>query len=78
MRYFLIIPSIVPAFSIPCVIYAQQETKGNSKTEAQIDSMNAQAEEFFQLSKYAAAQELLQSSLAEAKKIGYKKEKELH
>src|SRR3974390_3518313 len=71
MRFFLIILSV--ACWIPCVIYSQQETRGNSKTEAQIDSINALAETLFQKSKYSAARELLQLSLSEAMKIGYKK-----
>jgi len=61
------------AFLTSCRSYAQHQTNGASIKEAKVDSINAVAEKYFQLSKFPIAQNLLQSSLSEAKRIGYKK-----
>jgi len=73
MRNILTIGYILFAILIAGGSYARQTTPGDKKQAAKIDSMTALADEFFRLSKFSTAQQLLQLSVAEAKQLGYRK-----
>lgn len=73
MRNYVNITCLVLALSIPGLGYSWQGTPFNTALASKIDSINVLADKSFGLSKLPIAQELLEWSLAESKRIGYKK-----